>query len=359
MAGDQKGSTAMLDGHMPASTLTPQQQDGRAIPNVAGEIRLFGKIRNEAQRLPHFLDHYRRLGVHRFILIDNGSDDDTVSFLQGQTDCHVFVTRQRMAEARAGMDWIQPLLNRHGVGHWCVVVDADELLVYPQAETVSLTELCALLEGEGADAMPAMMLDMYPSGSANMVDYRPGSPFLQACPFFDRSGYRVTPLDGGSYRAIGGPRLRVFYPDMMDWRLPARLSRAVRYRLARAPVLRNLAVIQAMKPPYPPLLNKVPLVRWRSDFNFASAGHFLSGARFSAASAALLHFKFLGDFERRAKLAIVGGAYESGGADYKRYVSGLEQDGGVDFTCDLTERYESSEQLLSLGLIRGVPQAAA
>jgi hypothetical protein len=348
----------MLDKPMPASTPTPQQQDGRLIPQIAGEIRLFGKIRDEAARLPHFLSYYRRLGVQRFILIDNGSDDASVDYLCGEADCHVFVTHQRMAEARAGMDWIQPLLDRYGMDHWCVVVDADELLVYDQAETVTLPAFCAMLEAEGTEALPAMMLDMYPRGTAIAADYEPGCPFLEACPFLDRSGYRVTALSGGGYRAVGGPRLRVFYPDMTDWRLTARLSRALRYRLARFPVLRDVPLVQRMKPPYPPLLNKVPLVRWRQGLAFASAGHSLAGARFSSASAALLHFKFLGDFERRAKLAIANGAYENDGADYKRYISGLGQEGGVDFTCELTERYENSEQLLRLGLIRGIPSVA-
>ena len=35
----------------------------------------FTTLRNEEMRLPFFLDHYRRLGVGHFLIVDNGSDD--------------------------------------------------------------------------------------------------------------------------------------------------------------------------------------------------------------------------------------------------------------------------------------------
>ncbi|MGY4801015.1 glycosyltransferase family 2 protein [Teichococcus aerofrigidensis] len=332
-------------------------EDGRPIPEDPREIRLFAKIRNEAGRLPAFLDHYRNLGVGRFLLIDNGSDDGSVDFLRQQPDCHLFVTQQKMSSARAGMDWIEPLLNLHGMGQWCVVVDADELLIYAGCETRPLPDFCARLAAREEEALHAMMLDMYPRGAAIAADYRPGMPFLQACPYFDRSGYRIKMLPDGGRRVIGGPRLRVFYPDMLDWRPPARIARAIRYRLADMPGLRGIPAIQRLRPPYPPLLNKVPLVRWRPGLRYASAGHYLHGARMSAATAALLHFKFLGDFEQRARAELSRGAYENDGADYRRYVEGLQKKGGVDFSSAVSERYESSAQLVRLGLIQPLPAA--
>jgi len=42
---------------------------------VPGTLRLFSKCRNERLRLPAFLDHYRRLGVETFFLVDNDSSD--------------------------------------------------------------------------------------------------------------------------------------------------------------------------------------------------------------------------------------------------------------------------------------------
>ena len=124
--------------------------DDNVIPDT-GEIRLFGKIRNERTRLPFFLSYYRSLGVGRFFIVDNGSSDGSAEFLCGEPDCHVFRTEESMAVSRAGMSWLEPLLATHGIGRWCIVVDADELLVHPQAETVPLPQFCADLERTGRE----------------------------------------------------------------------------------------------------------------------------------------------------------------------------------------------------------------
>src|SRR5262245_53663554 len=38
-------------------------------------VILVAVVRNEIQRLPGFLSHYRRLGIDRFMFIDNDSSD--------------------------------------------------------------------------------------------------------------------------------------------------------------------------------------------------------------------------------------------------------------------------------------------
>ena len=82
------------------------------------EIRLFAKIKNESLRIEHFLEWYRQLGVARFFLIDNESNDGTLEIIHNQPDCYVFQNVGNMADAKAGVDWITPLLNEYGVGHW-------------------------------------------------------------------------------------------------------------------------------------------------------------------------------------------------------------------------------------------------
>jgi hypothetical protein len=50
----------------------PTRIDARPIPERAGEIRACMVVRNEALRLASVLDHCRRLGVERFLTVDNG-----------------------------------------------------------------------------------------------------------------------------------------------------------------------------------------------------------------------------------------------------------------------------------------------
>jgi hypothetical protein len=82
--------------------------DGKAIPGRAPgrEIRLFSKCRNEKLRLPAFLADYRKLGVARFFIVDNASDDGSAEFLCAQPDVHVFHTYGSFRAARGGTNWL-------------------------------------------------------------------------------------------------------------------------------------------------------------------------------------------------------------------------------------------------------------
>ena len=52
-----------------------ERLDDKPIPRGSGEIRCFCVGRNEAVKIPQFLEHHRGLGVDRFFYVDNGSDD--------------------------------------------------------------------------------------------------------------------------------------------------------------------------------------------------------------------------------------------------------------------------------------------
>ena len=168
----------------PNSRLT--RQDNQTVPADKNEVRLFCKFRNEAVRLPYFLSYHRNLGVNRFFFVDNGSSDESADFLLEQSDCYLFSTDEKMSEARAGMDWLEPLLDTYGKEHWCLVADADELLVYPESESVPLPAFCQGLDQQGVNALICMMIDMYPEGNAEEVQYQEGQSFLEACPFLTK-----------------------------------------------------------------------------------------------------------------------------------------------------------------------------
>ena len=142
---------------------------------VAGDaILCFATVRNEILRLPYFLDHYRALGVDHFLIVDNGSDDGTTAYLNAQADVSVWRTDHAYRLARFGMDWIGWLLVQVGHGHWCLTVDADELLIYPDHTTRDLKTLTAWLDRQGLPSFGAMMLDLYPKGPLEDAAYHPG-----------------------------------------------------------------------------------------------------------------------------------------------------------------------------------------
>lgn len=279
------------------------------------DLLLFVSVRNEAARLPFFLEHYRRLGVDRFFVVDNGSTDGGPALLRGLRDTHVFRTEQRFSEAGMGRLWAQVLLDDHGRGHWCLVVDADELLVYPRWERLPLKGLCRLLEREGADGMRAILLDMYADGFPPLEESR-GRPLWETFPFFDRDprSYRLIPHEGlpGRRARFGGVRRRIFGVNSC--------------------------------------LEKVPLVRYGRRMRLDAVGHWVENVRFSAVEGALLHFKFDAGFERRAREEALREEHFDRASEYKRYARVLA-DGPRSLKGPASERLENFDRLVELGFM--------
>lgn len=76
-------------------------------------------------------------------------------------DVPLYVTADAF-DGFGGTRWYNHLLKAHGCGHWRPTVDADEFLAYPGAERLTLRQLAEHLDAQGAEAMRAFMLDMYP-----------------------------------------------------------------------------------------------------------------------------------------------------------------------------------------------------
>ena len=141
-------------------------------------ILVFSTVRNEIIRLPYFLEYYRNLGVSHFLIVDNNSDDGTCEYLAEQPDVSLWKTANSYKLSRFGMDWLAWLQIKYGHGHWCLTVDADEILVYPHCDTRSLRALTDWLDQKGVPSFGAMMLGMYPKGALDAQTYQPGQdPF--------------------------------------------------------------------------------------------------------------------------------------------------------------------------------------
>lgn len=235
-----------------------------------GDVLVFCTLRNEALRLPWFLRHYRSLGAAHFLIVDNESTDAGRDVLANEPDVSLWTTRASYRAARFGMDWLQVLLMRHGNGHWCVTVDADELLVYPHHETRPLPALAAWLDQQGEEMMGALMLDIYPKGPLNRTRYHAGQDPVETLPFYDSANYTIQrKRDLDALWIQGGPRSRVFLTD---------------------------------RPERGPTLTKVPLVKWHWRYVYVNSTHSLLPRHLNRIydteggeklSGVLLHTKFL------------------------------------------------------------------
>lgn len=290
------------------------------------DILCFMTVRNEALRLPHFLDHHRRLGVDHFLIVDNASTDDTRALLEAQADVSLWHTQASYRLSRFGLDWVTWLQIRHGHGHWCLTVDADELLIYPYWETRPLPALTGWLEDQGLEALGALMLDLYPEGPLSAAQIKPGEDPLSVLGWFDPGNYSVQVQDRMSNLWIqGGPRSRMFFTD---------------------------------DPRRSPTLNKIPLVRWDRRYAYVNSTHAMLPARMNRVyatdggeriSGLLLHTKFLHEIIPKAAEEKTRKQHFANSALYEDYYESVISD--PILYCKTSERLSGWRRLEALGLM--------
>jgi hypothetical protein len=335
------------------------RRDQRDIPEGRDEIRLFCVLRDEVLRLPYFIDYYRRLGVDRFFMINNNSIDESESFLLQQPDCHVFYTGASYGASRAGVTWLNSLMDAYGEGRWIVLADTDELLVYPHCEQAKLPKFCTWLDQQGSEGVYTLLLDMYSKLPIKDVAYKQGEDFLNACPCFDkdyafvsRIGVPVLRPAFPPFEHIGGPRLRLCFAEQNTGAVWPRLKVKLLRRLLSLAHSRGL--LKNIKLPIPATQAfKVPLVKWRKGDAFVTS-HRLNAIKLSPVRGALLHFKYFQDFSKRVQDAVQRGEHFNGSAEYKRYAELLAAKSDLTLAYKGSTIYHDSDDLLKLGLIKTI-----
>lgn len=333
---------------------TMTKLDNRAAGDNKDEIRVILIAHNEITRLPFLLDYYRKLGVDRFFVVDDKSTDGTREYLLTQPDCHVFDPSNTYRESQTGRHWRALLLNTYGADHWTLVLDADELLVYPHCEHVNLKQLCNYLDSVKARVFFAFMLDLYAS-DPNKAVCEPGKPFYDICPYFDRDyKFRTIGPRNPEYnhlprlRVTGGPRVRLFYPFQKYNDVVSRALQRFVIRMAD-----KMTFWRGDKPHYAPALIKVPLIKWRPGYDRLTS-HTVTGPRqdeMAQVRGALLHFKFFTDFHEKSMKHVANGQYLHGSQEYQRYVQHMAKDPNRSFMYEGSVRYENSDSVLKAGLI--------
>lgn len=296
---------------------------------AAGDILVLLVQRNEMIRLPHFFAHYRDLGAAHFLVVDNDSDDGSREWLAEQHDVSLWHTVSSYRQARFGLDWVSWLLMRYGHGHWCLTVDADELLVYDGMDSRDLPALASELSRRDQPAFGALMLDMFARGPIGTQTYEPGENPVSVLNWFDTGPYRArrqSPM--GNLWVQGGARDRVFFSD----------------RSHRAPTL-----------------NKLPFLRWNRRFAYVNSTHTLLPRRLNAAydgpgdprpCGVLLHTKFLPGIIARSKEERRRRQHFTDPSAFVGYYDHIET--APDLWHADAQRYHGPEQLVALGLMSAI-----
>lgn len=169
---------------------------------------VFVVVRNELERMKVFFDHYRTLGVERFVILDNGSHDGTLELAASQRGTKVYQVLDDF-ETHKKEGWIEKMLVLNGYNRWCVVVDSDELLDFVESEHHSLTEMIQAGSRLGYTRLGGALLDMY----AREALFTPSESYTHTYRYFDKSSYTITRPESDAapcgITIYGGPRDRL------------------------------------------------------------------------------------------------------------------------------------------------------
>jgi Glycosyl transferase family 2 len=132
-------------------------------------------FRNEKPYILEWLAHHRLLGVERFFVADNDSNDGTSELLRSLADCG-FLSFHRFpspAGATPQLPAYRMLLREHGHEvDWMAFIDADEF-IWPMGEERSLPAFLDAMARRHPD-MGALVLNWASFGSGGQLHHMPG-----------------------------------------------------------------------------------------------------------------------------------------------------------------------------------------
>ncbi|OBZ93359.1 hypothetical protein ADU59_22845 [Pararhizobium polonicum] len=283
------------------------------------DIPLVFITHNDLKFMRSLLQHYRKLGVTRFICVDDRSTDGTREFLCEQPDVDVWSADTRFKEAKRGRLWREALFARYGKQRWYVSIDSDEYLVYEQCYDKPLAELISHLESRDIRRFAAPMIDMYPGGSVDASRFDGNDAMMpwEVADCFDGEGY-VIEKTKRFLSLFGGPRRRKFASELE--------------------------------------LMKYPLMFWDETCSTGVSIHqpLPFERNFYPISAVLLHFKFFADYREKTKDAVADQQYFGDAREYRRILAAIEKTGDLDFVYEGTVKYSSPQQLIERGFMHSI-----
>lgn len=309
-------SLLIRPGSAPHVDLQPLAGNGPVQPLRDDDMPLIFLVHNDERFLPSFYDHYRGMGVTRFICVDDASTDGTRDFLSAQPDTDVWTSNVRYREAARGRIWRERLLARYGANRWYLMVDSDEYFVYESFGRENILDYTRRLDRERIRRVAAPMLDLYPVGRLGDAEFKPGDtrmPWVVAS-HFDRDGYTAK-VSGSAISVRGGVRARVFDAHGE--------------------------------------LIKYPLMRWDHVCSLGRTIHRPRPAfyNFAPVTAALLHFKIFSDLPQTAAAAIREGQHYKDARIYRNVAEKLEGAADLDLSYAGSIPYAGVDDLIERGFV--------
>ena len=292
------------------------------IPSSKDEIRLFAIVRNEELRLPYFLKYYEKLSVDRFFFVDNASNDETLDIIQKAPNAHIFRSYESF---KNHWNWMELLLDKYGLGHWCLVVDADEIFYYPYCEKLSLKEFCDFLDLHKHEAVKNLLIDVYPKDCIKKTQYKKGENPLDHYTYFDNNYFKVNRIH------LNRKKWKLFWDPVYYG--------GVRFR-----------VFGGSKLGY---LSKVSLIRYKKNAYLRKGMHSVDGLKYSDLRGVVFHTKFLHDIFDKIKIAVNEEQYFNKSIVYRLYNRVLtDRNNLIFYDKSNSIKFQNTDMMIKQGFIK-------
>lgn len=303
-------------------------------PPKGNEPTVFGILKDEIYLLPHFLSHYRQLGVKRFLFVDDRSTDGSLEFMLSQPDCGVLkancIFSQMVSGKTFGTMVKQFVPERFLLNSWVLTADLDEFVVLPPGYS-DLGAFCESLDRQKITHARALMLDHFPERLVDLDNTSCSAHPLLLCPYFDA----ISTVD---------------WPDGRPAPVKISIRDGVRGRMALFLKARGIGEVIWDDGYRPANLNKVPLVKWTEGLQLLSTHRF----NFSVSAKnqlVLQHFKFYPGWVKKLESLIASGSHWNNGIEYRFLREAHRHLSHVSLVGETSRRYESATQLEKLGLL--------
>ena len=247
-------------------------------------------FRNFGEFFQKWITHYVDIGVNKFVLINCGDPEelDLIKRYIDSLDINVDVWRW-LGIFNCNKECVikQRIIDYYGINKWYLLVDSDELFIFPHFRDTNIGDYTVKLEQDKVLLTKSLMIDIYPKG--NILSKRN----LDEWKYVDKSGYCCESKPGDFLRFYGGMRTRVFGIKSS--------------------------------------IQKISLFKYTGN-EFIVNDHFIYPYELNNTSLRhiLLHYKFQPDFLDYYKSIASEGVHWNGSSEYKKYLNVFKTNNEVD-----------------------------
>ncbi|WP_172806874.1 glycosyltransferase family 2 protein, partial [Endozoicomonas arenosclerae] len=240
-------------------------------PELSNKRTVYSVIKNDTQFLKKWYEHYKNIGVERFIVIDDNSDR-CISETLDEDDVYIFKPRVGNFKLFKTF-WIKVLsCTYQEQNSWMLTVDSDEFLDINSSGYFNLSNLIVNLEKRGVSFCGGILIDMMPKNDCRIDQDN----------FIDTMNYHLWRPYTEKYEYKTIPSIKWAFSNY--WKLSFEFDFRYRY----------YGTIDSLR--------KFPLVKFQQDINLNQGFHalgynneFFSAKNFFANKSIILpikHYKF-------------------------------------------------------------------